>query len=259
MLKVKNRFKTESGVEKLHGMFYILIWISMPVIAYFSFLHFQEMNKYCFIGLGLYALFILTTLSGLVDYKNVKDAHSNTYEKYKASINPSRGSFLYRDAKDAHDERVKANKSTEDMTLCAFILTIAVISAIIALIYGFCTDNYYPFALTSFNLFLVLFSFFFAGEVINDIEVNHLQLEEINDVTDLSTIEKNTFKHFLKNKLDKDKKITRGHMYTIFKELDAMKKEREISEALKSVLEKENDDKKRSRTVNPGDWTHGSM
>lgn len=233
MFNIRNRFRSESKLEKLHGVLYIVLLLSIPVGIYLSVINYDNLNVNCFIGLGLYSWFLYTTLSGFLDYGDFKNSHNDSFEKYKAMINPSKGSWLYSWGKLETEQREK-NKRNDEMGVTAGIFVLSVVATIVAVGFWIFGDNYIPFSLAGFNLFLVVMSLTFGGELINNLEVEAKQIEEINNVIDLSKKEKDHFKSYLKTKVDKNKKITRGDMDTVFKEIDILKKERELNEALKT-------------------------
>jgi hypothetical protein len=233
MFNIKNRFCSDSKTEKAHGVIYILLLLSIPIVAYLAFTNYVHLNIYCFIGLGLYSLFLYTTLSGFLDYGDLKNSHNDSFEKYKAMINPSKGSLLFKWLKADIEKKENYGKNDELGESGSVIMLSLLVCVITGGVWLF-NDSPYPFALAALNMFFVLFSLYFGGCTINDIEIDPKQIEQINNISDLSLQEKNKFKSYLKTKVDKNKKITKGDMDTVFKKIDAMKKERELNEALET-------------------------
>lgn len=246
MFNIRNRFRSESKLEKVHGLLYIVLLLSIPVGIYLSVINYKYLTTSCFIGLGLYSFFLYTTLFGFIDYGDLKNSHNDSFEKYKAMINPSKGSWLYSWVKSDSEQREK-HKRNDDIGATGGVFLVSILITLVTGGIWLFGDNYIPFSLATFNLFLVLVSVEFGGSIINNIEVDAKQIEEINNVIDLSKKEKDHFKSYLKTKVDKNKKITRGDMETIFKELDVMKKERELNDALKT--ESQIDLRKKGDTV----------
>lgn len=232
MISVKQRLISGRLNDVIHGIFFILMFFSIPALLYYEYIIYQQgfPNKIIFAAVSLTLLFSLTTFYGLADYGSQKKTHKGTFERFVIDINPARESMLGR---LAIDYNMYLRKDTNSI-ITGIFCWVCLVPCIVFTIYGFVKWDFWPLLLVIYNIFLLFVTLEFGGSLLNEKEVTPEELKEFDKVEDLSGSEKTEFKNQISKIVNDEKEgiVKRVHILKIAEHIFKRKAERQAQELL---------------------------
>lgn len=240
MFKVSQRIRSKNMSDKWTA---ITFYVFMALSAYIVFLTAMNYERVLsdhkiYMPLALVYLFIVTTVSGFLDFANINKLHNGTLAHYIAEINPSRFSLLGRAADESSNGEKYKDKEGEIHPLFATTIIIGVCWLVIGLIVSIASFTLFPVCLAIINILLIIFSMF-TGEKVNSTELTIFQLKKIDDIQDISDNERNFMKKMISELINEKASVTRIEMLRIVKKvakMQAIRMEKENIEMKKKDL-----------------------
>lgn len=241
MFKVSQRIRSKNMSDKWTAItFYVFMALSAYIVVLTAMNYERVLSAHkIYMPLALVYLFIVTTVSGFLDFANINKLHNGTLAHYIAEVNPSRLSLLGRaaDHESSNKEKHK-DKEVEIHPLFAITIIIGFCWLVIGLIVSIVSFTLFPVCIAIINVLLIIFSLC-VGEKVNSTELTIAQLKKIDDIHDISDNERNFMKKVISELISEKASVTRVEMLRIVKKvakMQAVRMEKENIEMKKKDL-----------------------
>lgn len=227
MFKVSQRIRSKNMSDKWTAItFYVFMALSAYIVVLTAMNYERVLSDHkIYMPLALVYLFIVTTVSGFLDFANINKLHNGTLTHYIAEINPSRFSVIGRLCEESiHGEKYKG-KEGESHPLLVVVIAIALLGSVLGLIVSLVNFSWFPITLAIINVFLILFSLS-VGEKVNSTELTIIQLKKIDDIEDISDGERQFIKKLVSELISDKGSVTRIEMLRIVKKVAKLQEKR---------------------------------
>lgn len=213
---VIRRLKSDFRIEKMHGLYFLLLVGSFIVSTFFMATHFFQVKWECWVAYSLLTFALLTTGVGCVDYKNPKNVHKGSFKYFINSINISKMSVI---GEMLMDSDKKGDRDNEAVGCVLFFLGF-VPFGIGLVMFWIQYPSYNFLALGAINLLLLILDYNFSGYKINKLKIEDEMLHKISDINDLSDSEKSWLKKTLLRSVNEKGYVSRMSLYNSCLELE---------------------------------------
>ena len=203
------RLKSNSWRDKLFGILYYSMLISIPVMGWFSITEFLKTNLYTWLCILAYAIvFAGINLPVVGDYSNTKKSHKGTINYFLGVVNPTK----FNNVLSRHIHKITQQENSEPVFAILSIFTSCALS-FFGFVNALLSESYFflIFAISSFTL--PALTLFIHSNFINSQIVPVENLNLIFEMNEITEDEKKAFSNAIKQIISSKGYVTRNDVF----------------------------------------------